>query len=291
MTWTSKSFLEWSAQRLAQAGIDSPRLESELLLAQGLRSSREDLYRNPDRELGEAEMVLSKSFVERRFQREPVAYILGRREFWGLEFQVTPDVLVPRWETEILIEKFLQWVRSESFSEPMRILDLGTGSGNIAIAVAKELPQSLVTAVDISPPAIAIAQANAWVHEVADRVRFKEDDMFACQLETSFHAILSNPPYIEEDLRDALMPDVRDYEPEQALFGGPDGLACYRRMLPSAWRNLKEDGVLFLEIGNGQVEDVLALIENHGGFNAPEVTLDYMGMERVISARKKNING
>jgi len=291
MTWTSKSFLEWSALRLAQAGIDSPRLESELLLAQGLRSSREDLYRNPDRELGEAEMVLSKSFVERRFQREPVAYILGRREFWGLEFQVTPDVLVPRWETEILIEKFLQWVRSEPFSEPMQILDLGTGSGNIAIAIAKERPEALVTAVDISPPAIAIAQANAWVHEVADRVRFKEGDMFACQFETSFHAILSNPPYIEEDLRDSLMPDVRNYEPEQALFGGPDGLACFRRILPSAWRHLKDDGVLFLEIGNGQVKEVLSLIENHGGYHAPEVTLDYMGMERVISARKKNING
>jgi release factor glutamine methyltransferase len=291
MTWTSKSFLEWSALRLAQAGIDSPRLESELLLAQGLRSSREDLYRNPDRELGEAEMILTKSFVERRFQREPVAYILGRREFWGLEFQVTPDVLVPRWETEILIEKFLQWARSESFAEPMQILDFGTGSGNIAIAIAKELPQSQVTAVDISPSAIAIAKANAWVHEVAGQVRFEEGDMFSCQLETSFHAILSNPPYLEEDLKNSLSPDVKDYEPEQALFGGPDGLACYRRILPCAWRHLKEDGVLFLEIGNGQVEDVLSLIEKHGGYREPEVTLDYMGMERVISVRKKNING
>lgn len=291
MTWTSKSFLEWSAERLAQAGIDSPRLESEVLLAKSLRSSREDLYRNPDRELGEAEMVLSKSFVERRFLREPVAYITGRREFWGLEFQVTPDVLVPRWETEILIEKFLQWVPSESFSEPIKILDLGTGSGNIAISVARELPESLVTAVDISPPAIAIAKANAWVHEVAGQVHFVEGDMFACQFETSFHAILSNPPYIEEDQRDSLMPDVRDYEPEQALFGGPDGLACYRRILPLASRHLKENGVLFLEIGNSQVGDVLNLIETHGGYHEPEVTLDYMGMERVVSARKKKQNG
>ncbi len=291
MTWTSKSFLEWSAERLAQAGIDSPRLESEILLARGLHSSREDLYRNPDRELGEAERVLSKSFVERRFLREPVAYILGRREFWGLEFQVTPDVLVPRWETEILVEKFLQWTASESSPESLRILDLGTGSGNIAIAVAKELPKSRVTAVDISRSALAIAKANAWVHEVADRVRFVEGDMFACELKTSFHAILSNPPYIEEDQRDSLMPDVRNYEPEQALFGGPDGLACYRQILLQASQHLEENGVLFLEIGNGQVNDVLSLIEGHGGYHAPEVTLDYMGMERVVSAQKKKSHG
>jgi release factor glutamine methyltransferase len=291
MTWTSKLFLEWSAERLAQAGIDSPRLESEVLLAKSLHSSREELYSNPDRELGEAEMALSKSFVERRFLREPVAYILGRREFWGLEFKVTPDVLVPRWETEILVEKFLLCVESESFSKPIKILDLGTGSGNIAISVARELPESLVTAVDISSPAIAIATANAWVHEVADRVHFVEGDMFACEFNTSFHAILSNPPYIEEDQRDSLMPDVRDYEPDQALFGGPDGLACFRRILPFAAKYLKENGMLFLEIGNSQVDDVLALVENHGGYHTPEVTLDYMGMERVVSMRKKNKNG
>lgn len=287
MTWTSKSFLQWSAERLAQAGIESPRLESEVLLARGLHSSREDLHRDPDRKLGEEEVVLSKSFVERRFLREPVAYILGRREFWGLEFQVTPDVLVPRWETEILIEQFLQWVRSESFAEPMQILDMGTGSGNIAIVAAKELPESRVTAVDISPSALALAQANAWVHEVADRIRFVEGDLFACDLKTSYHAILSNPPYIEEKQGDSLMPDVKDYEPKQALFGGQDGLSYYKRILPEAWNHLTENGVLFLEIGNGQVKDVLSLIENHGGYHAPEVTLDYMAMERAISARKK----
>lgn len=291
MTWTSQSFLKWSAERLAQAGIDSPRLESEVLLARGLHASREDLYRNPDREMGEEEIVLSKSFVERRFLREPVAYILGRREFWGLQFQVTPEVLVPRGETEILVEQFLQWVRSEAFLEPIQILDMGTGSGNIAIVAAKELPQSRVTAVDISPSALAIAQANAWVHGVADRIQFVEGDLFACDLEAPFHAILSNPPYIEEESMDSLMPDVRDYEPEQALVGGRDGLSYYKRILPEAWNHLEENGTLFLEIGNGQMYEVQSLIENHGGYDAPEVTLDYMGMERVVSARKKNKNG
>ncbi|MFQ5445037.1 MAG: N5-glutamine methyltransferase family protein, partial [Nitrospinales bacterium] len=133
MTWTSKSFLKWSAERLTEAGIESPQLESEVLLAQGLHASREDLYRDPDRKLEEEEIALSKSFVERRSLREPVAYILGCREFWGLDFQVTPDVLVPRWETEILMEQFLQWVRSTTFSGPLQILDIGTGSGNIAV--------------------------------------------------------------------------------------------------------------------------------------------------------------
>jgi len=291
MTWTSQSFLKWSAQRLAQAGIDSPRLESEVLLARGLRASREDLYRDPDRELGEEEIVLSKSFVERRFLQEPVAYILGRREFWGLEFQVSPDVLIPRWETEILIEQFLQWVRSESFTEPIQILDMGTGSGNIAIVAAKELPQSRVTAVDISSSVLAIARINAWVHEVADRIRFIKGDFFGCDLKAPFHAILSNPPYIEEERMGSLMPDVRDYEPEQALIGGRDGLSCHRRIVPEAWNHLTENGALFLEIGNGQVNDVLSLIENHGGYYAPEVALDYMGMERVVWARKKKKNG
>lgn len=291
MTWTSTSFLKWSSERLTQAGIESPRLESEILLAKGLRSSREDLYRNPDRKLGEEEIVVSKSFVERRFLREPVAYILGCREFWGLDFQTTPDVLVPRWETEILIEQFLQWVQSEPFSDAMQILDMGTGSGNIAIVAAKELPESRVTAVDISPSALAIAETNAWVHGVADRVRFVAGDLFDCDLKTPFHAILSNPPYIEEKQRDSLMPDVKNYEPGQALFAGPDGLSYYKRILPGAWRHLAENGVLFLEIGNGQAKDVLSLLENHGGYHTPEVTHDYMGMERVIWARKKTING
>jgi release factor glutamine methyltransferase len=291
MTWTSTSFLKWSAERLTQAGIESPRLESEVLLAKGLRSSREDLYRDPDRKLGEEEIVVSKSFVERRFLREPVAYILGCREFWGLEFQVTPDVLVPRGETEILLEQFLQWTRSQTFSEPMQILDMGTGSGNIAIVSARELPGSRVTAVDISPSALAIAETNAWVHEVADRIRFVEGDLFDCDLQTSYHAILSNPPYIEENSRDSLMSDVKDHEPGQALFAGPDGLSCYRRIIPEAWRHLTQNGVLFLEIGNGQVNDVLSLIKNHSGYHTPQVTLDYMGMERVVSARKKYNNG
>ena len=291
MTWTSQSFLQWSAQRLTQAGIESARLESEVLLAQGLHTSREDLYRDPDRELSEEEIVLSKSFVERRFLREPVAYILGHREFWGLEFQVTPDVLIPRGETEILIEQFLLWIRCEVFSEPIQILDMGTGSGNIAVVVAKELPQSRVMAVDISSPALAIAHANACAHEVADRIRFVEGDLFASDLDPPFHAILSNPPYIEKDGKDLLMPDVRDYEPGQALFGGGDGLSCYKRILPEAWSHLAENGILFLEIGNGQMNAVLSLFENHGGYDVPKVTLDYMGMERVISARKKKKNG
>ncbi len=292
MTWTStSSFLTWSAKRLTQAGIESPRLESEVLLARGLHLSREDLYRNPDRKLDEEEIAVSKGFVERRFLREPVAYILGRREFWGLDFQVTPDVLVPRWETEILIEQFLKWARSESFSLPMEILDMGTGSGNIAIVAARELPKSRLTAVDISPDALAIAETNAWVHGVADRVRFVEGDLFDCHLDGSFHAILSNPPYLEEEGKDSLMPDVKNYEPGQALFSGPDGLSHYKRIIPDAWRHLKENGALFLEIGNGQARDVLSLLESHGGYRTAEVTMDYMGMERVVSAQKKNTHG
>lgn len=287
MTWTSKSFLEWSALRLAQAGIPSPQLESEVLLAGGLRLSREDLYRDPDRELEAEEIVLSRSFVRRRSLREPVAYILGRREFWGLDFQVTPDVLVPRWETEILIERFLEWVRSASFSEPIRILDLGTGSGNIAVAAAKELPDAQVTAVDISPSALAVAKTNASVHGVADRIEFVAGDLFACNPRGPFHAILSNPPYIEDKRMDFLMPDVKNHEPRRALDGGEQGLHYFKRISSGAWSRLKENGALFLEIGGGQAVAVSSLIAGQGGFDAPEVTMDYMGVERVVAARKR----
>ncbi len=287
MIWTTKAFLKWSAERLTQAGIESPQLESEVLLAKGLHATREDLYREPERKLEEEEIVLTKSFVERRFLREPVAYILGNREFWGLDFQVTPDVLVPRWETEVLMEQFLQWVRATPFSTPLQILDIGTGSGNIAIVAAKELPNAQVTAVDISPAALEVARANAWVHGVADRIRFITGDLFACDLQETFHAILSNPPYIEDEEMDALMPDVKNFEPKQALDGGGQGLELYKRILPDALNHLKEDGALFLEVGDQQASVVRSLFAKYNGYHTPHVTLDYTGVERVVSARKR----
>lgn len=287
MTWTTKAFLKWSVERLDQAGIESPRLEAEVLLAKGLRASREDLYREPERKLEEDEIVLSKSFVERRFLREPVAYILGSREFWGLDFQVTPDVLVPRWETEVLMEQFLQWIRATPFSAPLQILDIGTGSGNIAVVAAKELPNAQVTAVDISPPALEIAQINSWVHGVADRIRFVQGDLFACDLNGPFHAILSNPPYIEGAEMDSLMPDVKNFEPKRALDGGGQGLELYKRILPEALNHLTPDGALFLEVGNQQAPALRSLFAEQGSYYPPQVTFDYTGVERVVSARKR----
>ncbi len=287
MTWTTKAFLKWSAERLTQAGIDSPQLESEVLLAKGLHASREDLYREPERKLEEEEIILSKSFVERRFQREPVAYILGNREFWGLDFQVTPDVLVPRWETEVLLEQFLHWMRATSFSAPLKILDIGTGSGNIAIVAAKELPEAAVTAVDISPAALKVARTNAWVHGVANRIRFISGDLFSGDLQGPFHAILSNPPYIEGEAMDALMPDVKNFEPKRALDGGDQGLALYKRILPDALIHLKEDGALFLEVGDQQAPALRSLFEKYDGYHSPDVACDYTGVERVVSARKR----
>lgn len=287
MTWTTKAFLKWSAERLARAGIESPQLESEVLLAKGLHASREDLYREPERKLEEEEIVLSKSFVERRVSREPVAYILGCREFWGLDFQVTPDVLVPRWETEVLLEQFLQWVRGTTFSSPLQILDMGTGSGIIAVVAAKELTNAQVTAVDISPQALEIAQTNAWVHGVADCIQFVRGDLFTCDLNGPFHAILSNPPYIKEAEMDSLMPDVKNFEPKRALDGGGQGLEFYKRILPDALNHLVEDGALFLEVGNHQATAVCDLMATHGGYHPAQVTFDYTGVERVVSARKR----
>ena len=203
---------------------------------------------------------------------------------------MTPDVLVPRWETEILIERFLGWARTVSFSEPLRILDMCTGSGNIAVVAAKELPGAQVTAVDISPSALAIAKQNASRHQVTDRIRFVTGDLFACDLESPFHAILSNPPYLNSESMSSLMPDVKNYEPKHALDGGAEGLHFIKRILPEAWNHLEEKGALFLEIDNDQAQSVSSLVTDHGGFDTPEVTKDYMGVERVVAARKR-ING
>ena len=286
-----KAFLEWSIDRLTQAGVDSPRMEAEVLLAGALGFGREEIYRRPERILNEVEKTVSRDFVGRRVRREPVAHILGHREFWSLDFKITPDVLIPRPETETLIEILLKLnaeLNAEaSTGQVRRLLDIGTGSGIIAVVAAREITDCRVTATDLSPDALVVARENADTHDVSDQINFIQGDLFAEVPETLYDFIVSNPPYIETKRLPDLMPDVRNFEPTAALDGGVDGLDFYRRIISKASDYLKEGGGLVFEIGETQAEAVSRLLCAEDKYETVNVTKDYSGYDRVVSARKR----
>ena len=286
-----KAFLEWSIDRLTQAGVDSPRMEAEVLLAGALGFGREEIYRRPERILNEDEKSVSRDFVGRRVRQEPVAHILGHREFWSLDFKITPDVLIPRPETETLIETLLKLqakLNAEaSTGQVRRLLDIGTGSGIIAVVAAREITDCRVTATDLSPDALVVARENADTHDVSDQINFIQGDLFAEVPETLYDFIVSNPPYIETKRLPDLMPDVRNFEPTAALDGGVDGLDFYRRIISKASDYLKEGGGLVFEIGETQAEAVSRLLCAEDEYETLKVTQDYSGYDRVVSARKR----
>ncbi|MDP6711692.1 MAG: peptide chain release factor N(5)-glutamine methyltransferase [Nitrospinaceae bacterium] len=286
-----KAFLEWSIDRLTQAGVDSPRMEAEVLLAGALGFGREEIYRRPERILNEDEKSVSRDFVGRRVRREPVAHILGHREFWSLDFKITPDVLIPRPETETLIETLLKLqakLNAEaSTGQVRRLLDIGTGSGIIAVVAAREITDCRVTATDLSPDALAVARENADTHDVSDQINFIQGDLFAEVPETLYDFIVSNPPYIETKRLPDLMPDVRNFEPTAALDGGVDGLDFYRRIISKASDYLKEGGWLVFEIDETQAEAVSRLFCAEDKYETVNVTKDYSGYDRVVFARKR----
>ncbi|MDP6656939.1 MAG: peptide chain release factor N(5)-glutamine methyltransferase [Nitrospinaceae bacterium] len=286
-----KAFLEWSIDRLTQAGVDSPRMEAEVLLAGALGFGREEIYRRPERILNEDEKSVSRDFVGRRVRREPVAHILGHREFWSLDFKITPDVLIPRPETETLIETLLKLqakLNAEaSTGQVRRLLDIGTGSGIIAVVAAREITDCRVTATDLSPDALVVARENADTHDVSDQINFIQGDLFAEVPETLYDFIVSNPPYIETKRLPDLMPDVRNFEPTAALDGGVDGLDFYRRIISKASDYLKEGGWLVFEIDETQAEAVSRLFCAEDKYETVNVTKDYSGYDRVVFARKR----
>jgi release factor glutamine methyltransferase len=264
---------EWTrhaAQLLQRAGIESAKLEASVLLAHALKVERSWLLAYPEAQApAEADALL-----QRRLKREPLAYILGRREFYGRTFRVTPDVLIPRHETEGLVEAVLERGRREG----LKVLDLGTGSGAIAITIALERPDWAVTAVDLSPAALAVARENA--EALAARVDFVRSDAFEALIGDAYDLIVSNPPYIDRD--DQLPPEVRDHEPSLALFADENGLAFYRRLAEGAADHLNDGGCLLLELGAGQAEAVRATFEMRG-WRQLETRRDLAGIERVIA--------
>lgn len=284
---TRHSFLDWAQRKLLQAEVASPRLDAEVLMAKSLDISRTELMTHPEQILNSADAENFCASIERRVLREPISQITGVQEFWSLEFIVNEKVLTPRPETEILVEQCLKALAE--ISSPVKILDLGTGSGILPIVLAKEIPQSQITAIEKSADALEVARENASRHTVADRVCFVNDDLLKADWQGPYHLIVSNPPYIESENLSTCMPEVRCYEPVQALDGGRDGLDYYRFIVPKAWKVLEENGWLALEVGHTQALAVAKLMES--GYQDIQVVQDYSGYERVVLARKRILNG
>lgn len=278
--WTVKDVLEWTARHFKDKGIRSPRLDAEVLLAHALGADRLRLYLNFDRPLSPDERSRYRELVRRRASREPVAYILGRREFWSLPIRTLPGALIPRPETEVLVESVVDKVRHAPHP---RILELGCGSGAVAMAVLRENPRARMVATDISRQALEITRLNAHEIQVLDRLDLVASDLFdAIRPGGEFDVVCSNPPYIPTETIAQLDPEVRDFEPLTALDGGPDGLDVIRRLVEQAGVYLKTGGALVLEVGDGQAECVAQLVRGAGGFRKVAKHRDLSGMERVV---------
>jgi release factor glutamine methyltransferase len=264
------------------ASSSAPRRDAELLLRHALRKDRAWLLAHPEIVLTETQAAEYTALLARRAQHEPIQYIFGEQEFFGLRFRVTPAVLIPRPETEHLVEAVLARVPRD---RAVRIADVGTGSGAIAVALASALPHAQIDALDISEAALAIAGLNAQANGVSERVHFHRSDLLESVRQRRFDAIVSNPPYVATT--DTLEPQVQDWEPHAALFAGADGLDIYRGMLPPAQVLLREGGLLALELGAGQEEPLRALFSEVGGFTDLMFLPDLQGIPRVALAVKR----
>ena len=272
------------AQDFTALGIATPRLDAELLLCHALRCDRVRLYMDMQRPLERGELEAVRALVVRRRAREPVAYILGKREFYRYELEVTRDVLVPRPETELLCDRALELLPESA----TRALDLCTGSGAIALVLALMRPSLEVDATDISPDALAVAARNLERHGAQTRVRLHRGDLFAALPEQrEYPLIVANPPYVAERDRESLAPEVERFEPHVALFGGRDGLDVIRRLCAESPSWLAPGGVLLFEIGHDQATETSALLAATGAFCEPVIHKDLARIDRLVEARLK----
>jgi release factor glutamine methyltransferase len=280
-TWTIRDVLDWATQDFSARGIESARLDAELLVARALGIDRIGLYLDLHRPLQEAERSAIRPLVARRRDREPVAYILGHRDFFGRRFEVTPDVLIPRPDTETLVEHALAQIPKDA---PSRVLDVGTGSGAIAVTLASERPAARITATDISKAALEVAGRNAAAHGVQDRITFEHVDLLRAS--SPYDVIVSNPPYIARTEVETLQEEVRDHEPDTALFGGEDGLDVIRRLLDVARPAVEAGAHLLIEVGAAQAAAVVDLGIETGAWKRVAVYPDLDRVERVVHLRR-----
>ncbi len=277
--WTLLKLLRWITSFFREKGIDSSRLDAELLIADVLKLDRVGIYLNYDRPLTATELATIKPLVKRRGQREPLQYLLGHTEFWSLDFKVSPAVLIPRADTEILVEEALA-----KADETGELLDIGTGSGAVALSFAHEKSHWQVIGLDISPAALEVAAENSRSLKLDSRSRFERGDL--AQLpEKAFDLVVSNPPYISETEYPELMPEVRDHEPELALLARENGLDCYRKIAAQAQKILKPGGWLLLEIGYQQQQAVTELLDD-AGLTEIYCRQDYASNPRVVAGRR-----
>jgi release factor glutamine methyltransferase len=275
--------------RLEAAGVQTARFDAEVLLRHALGRDRAWLLAHIRDDFDDERGGVFERAVERRALREPLQHITGRQEFWGLDFLVTPDVLIPRPETELVVETAL--VAASKRNAPVTIVDLCTGSGCIAVSLARELTSARIFATDTSAKALDVARENARRQGVSGGIRFLEGDLFGpleeLEIRGGVDIVVSNPPYIPSGDRSVLQPEVRDYEPVAALFAGPDGTEIHRRIIGQASRFLERGGSLIMEMGIGQAEKLRQAVCESGSYDAPRVLKDLAGIERVIEARKK----
>lgn len=280
--WTIGRVLSWTKQYFADKGVEQARLDAEVLLSHVLGMDRLHLYVRFDQPLLPEELASFRALVLRRAAREPVAYILGCKEFMGLEFAVSPDVLVPRPDTELLVEACEARLKEVSQA---RILEIGPGSGAVVISLLKRQPEWQAAAVELSPRAAQMVRKNAKRHEVEARLQLYEGDLFAPVEGRQFDAVVSNPPYIPEADLEGLQPEVH-CEPRMALAGGSDGLDFYRRLVREGGAYVCAGGWLLLEVGSGQAKEV-AQLGAQSGWQVEAVLPDYAGIERVVALRKQ----
>ncbi len=282
-TWTVRRIVAWMAQDFAARGVETARLDADLLVAHALGLDRVGLFLGLDRELEPAELAQIRALVTRRRASEPVAYILGRKEFYGRTYAVSPAVLVPRPDTETLVERALALLPA---SADAHVLDLCTGSGAIAVALAAERPAFRVDATDLSAEALAVARRNVAAHGLEARVALWEGDLFGALPEPRRYALVcANPPYIPTGDARSLPRDVVAHEPHLALFGGADGLDVVRRLVAEAPAWLAPGGTLLVELGAGQGEHALALVRADARYAAARTLPDLAGIARVLEAR------
>ncbi|MEW6533270.1 MAG: peptide chain release factor N(5)-glutamine methyltransferase [Thermodesulfobacteriota bacterium] len=281
--WTIREVVQWTTDYFRQKGIDSARLDAEVLLAHALGADRLYLYLNLDKPLSQQERDKYRELVTRRGRREPVALITGRKEFWSINLRVHPGVLIPRPETEVLVQAVLDEIRE--LRQP-RVLDIGTGSGAAAIAIAHDRPDARVIATDQDPAAVHLAWMNAKEADTAEHMAMLAADLFSCfRPGPHFHVICSNPPYVSDDEMMTLAPEIFRFEPRSALAAGPEGLDVIRAIASQAREFLAAKGALILEMGAGQEKAVREIFETAGLGEEIAVFRDLAGIPRVVKGR------